>query len=98
MGLLATVNLINEQQLNRYVARTQEVQDELSRVARQKEGEARSKLASHRKTGAHEIGSQRDKVDRIVFMTGPDSMAVEEGHHLNRNGEWVEGIHVLRTR
>lgn len=92
---MATVSLINQHRMYKIVARHTDVQDELSRVARQREGEARSILARHRKTGEHSIGSEQHAVDRIVYMDGYAAMAVEEGHHAP-DGSWVEGIHALR--
>lgn len=59
-------------------------------------GRARAELAAHRDQGDHEVqlrlGAQTDV---FVELVGPAAVALERGHY-SRNGEWVEGLHVLR--
>lgn len=59
-------------------------------------GRARAGLAAHRDEGDHEVhlrlGAQ---TDAFVELVGPAAVALERGHY-TRNGEWVEGLHILR--
>lgn len=57
---------------------------------------ARATLATHRDDGDHQVelrlGAQ---TDAFVELVGPAAVALERGHYA-RNGEWVEGLHILR--
>ncbi|KAA9155547.1 hypothetical protein FPZ12_029570 [Amycolatopsis acidicola] len=89
------VSLRAEKTLNRWAARDSEVEAALGDIAYEILGKARANLEKHHKTGVHRITQTKGKVDHYVNLVGPSSTSVEFGHH-TKNGEWVEGLHILK--
>ena len=93
--------LVDDEVMNRRIARLPGVQAELKAHATIIAGIATALLAPHRKSGSHKVVVQRVRVTRFgridwfASLMGPAAAAVEEGQWHNFTGEWVEGLHVL---
>lgn len=87
---------VPERRANKLIANLGGVQSRLDRNAREIEGKARARFAPHRRTGQHSFFTVRGKVDRLVCFEGPGAVAVEMGHINVRDGQYVEGLAVLR--
>lgn len=86
-----------EKALNRKIAKLAGVQAELSLHQHEIEARAQALLASHHKTGEHQITTSEGKVDHYVNLEGPAALSIEEGHFNGYKGKrkYVEGLHVL---
>lgn len=95
--------LVDDEVMNRRIARLPGVQAELKAHATIIANMARALLAPHSKTGSHKVVVQRLKdvefkrIDWFASLMGPAAYAVETGHVHNFTDEWVEGLHVLET-
>lgn len=94
--------LVDDEVMNRRIAKLPGVQAELKAHATIIANIARALLAPHKKTGSHKVVIQRVKVkygriDWFASFMGPAAAAVENGHWHNFTGQWVEGLHILET-
>lgn len=89
------VRLNSERSINRHAARTDEVEAVLGDIAFEILGRARARLEQHRKTGTHKVTQTKGVVDHYINLEGPAAVAIENGHHDPRTGEWVEGLGIL---
>lgn len=91
----------------RTVARTNEIVAHIGGVRREVRSEAgdiasraRSRLSSHRRTGALHIETDQGKVDAKVSLvdggTSVAAAAIEFGYTHPKSGRWVEGLNILR--
>ena len=95
MSRLEPISGVPERRANKILAHLSGVQSALDANARRISGAARGLLATHRKTGAHQIEVTRGSVDRFVELVGPGAVALEKGHVDAKSGKHVEGLHVL---
>lgn len=80
--------------LEREIARSNEVEGILGDHAFEILVRGRANLARHTKTGKHKITQTKGKVDHYVNLEGPAAVSVELGH-FDRHGNWVRGIGVF---
>lgn len=91
---------MDEQKMNRKLAKLPAVQAELKLHANGVKSVAEGIFAPHRKTGRHHfvVGRVKVKYGRIDWFcsfVGPAAAAVENGHFHNRTGRWIPGVHAL---
>lgn len=88
--------------LDRLIARQAGVRAEVSSVAGQVEAAASARLAAHRRTGEHQIATERPNfTDVDVVMTGAGAVSVEYGRdgYTRPDGTRVgpmDGLRIMR--
>lgn len=94
---------VNGEPIQRLIARTRPVQNQLDLSAWKILGRAIGILETHRQTGNAHLGKERGHIDRYVYMEDPPAasspgaaMSIEYGHYLGPRGakkrQWIPGI------
>lgn len=95
------VELIPQKDISKHLAKDDTVQKALRDRAEKMARVGKALLASHRKTGSHEVKYEGHQstvkfghIDHYVVMTGRAPISVEFGHR-SENGGWVGGLYIL---
>lgn len=88
--------------LERVVARSDDVEAILGDETFEVTTRARANLAKHKKTGSHKVTQTKGGVDHYVNLEGPAALSLEEGHFVGGSFEsdeptYVPGLNILKN-
>jgi len=95
------VTLIPARDISKHLAQDDRVQRALRERAKKITRTAKTLLAAHRNTGAHDVKYEGHRstasfghIDHYVILDGPAPISVEFGHR-TKSGTWVNGLYIM---